>query len=298
MYKYLSRGIEFQKPIEIEMLQICEGFKNWLERKPISELHTLPLPKNWNSWLDNSPIIIMINISEEEIKEYQQMKQIISDSNKLIFMKWLSEKKKFNDFYRENLTSYSQRIGSKYNSIVKSYLTSTGQLSLNTDEIIPQLSMRERGFVNTLLNYLPDNKNNEEKFRIVSSYLSSSDMTELPFIKIKAALWAAIVHQVAHKGRLYPPNNGMVNDIKMVSTLLPYCHAIFIDNDMFNLLNFGEVKRKISLYGTEIYSPTIKKDFLTYLSLIKSSASQRHINTVKTVYGEERLRPFLKMYEV
>jgi hypothetical protein len=34
----------------------------------------------------------------------------------------------------------------------------------------------------------------------------------------------------------------MVNDIEMVSTLLPYCDAMFVDREMFGLLTLSYVK--------------------------------------------------------
>lgn len=66
------------------------------------------------------------------------------------------------------------------------------------------------------------------------------DMLEIPFNDIASSLWASIAHQAAYGGRKKPPDRGMVSDIDMISTLLPYCDAMFIDREMFELLRHGE----------------------------------------------------------
>jgi hypothetical protein len=48
-------------------------------------------------------------------------------------------------------------------------------------------------------------------------------------------MFAAIAHRAAN-GQRKPPNRGMANDIGVVSTLLPYCDAMFIDNGCLSLL--------------------------------------------------------------
>jgi hypothetical protein len=110
-------------------------------------------------------------------------------------------------------------------------------------------------------------------------------------------LWACIRHQAAHGGRKTPPNIGTANDIEMIESLLPYCDAMFIDREMASLLNYGEVKKRIAEYGTNIFSTANKNDFMKFLDYIKDNASKEHMDIIKEVYGEGWPRPFWSMYE-
>jgi hypothetical protein len=100
---------------------------------------------------------------------------------------------------------------------------------------------------------------------MVIQYLKSKGVFRVPFIKICSLLWACIRHKAAHGGMKKPPNKGMVNDIEMIASLLPYCDAMYIDKGMAELLNHGEVKKGIAEYRTKIFSKVNKNDFLKFL---------------------------------
>ncbi len=89
----------------------------------------------------------------------------------------------------------------------------------------------------------------------------------------------------------------MVDDISMVSSLLPYCDAIFIDKEIHNLLDFTEVKRMTGNFKVKTFSMKNKDEFLSYLNDIQSTADKKHLKIVKEVYGEDWPKPFLEMYE-
>jgi hypothetical protein len=298
MYEHLSHGISFNYPSDIESYQLYEGFKNWLENIPSSILKLSVLNGRKDTWLDKSRISLDFDISEEEIRNYKIRKQNIYNRIKELFNKWQTEKtKNFSDWYEEEASSYGPIRIKQYNNY-KNLCDSTCILQYSIDEI-PSTTINEGVIlVSLLMDYLTDNKNDEEKLKIVFSYLQSSTVTKLPFNKINAALLAAIAHNTAHGGHKNPPNIGMANDIEMVSTLLPYCDALFVDSEIFNLLNLGQVKKIISSFSAKIFSPVNKSDFLTYLDEIEKSASKKHIDTAKLLYGEEWLKPFVKMYEV
>lgn len=244
MYERLSYKISFYHPAEIERYQVCEGFKNSFDNTPASNLQLSVLSGNKNAWQSRFLTSIDSDISGEEIRDYQIRRQSIHDGIKALFKIWQSEiNKTFKDWYEEEVTSYGKIMIEQYNKY-KDYCASISILQRSVEEIRSVVERSGVILVSPLMSYLSDHKNDDEKLKIVVSYLQSSAVTKLPFNKINAALWAAIAHQAAYGGRQNPPNIGMANDIKMVSALLPYCDAIFVDSDMFSLLNFLRSKTK------------------------------------------------------
>ena len=89
----------------------------------------------------------------------------------------------------------------------------------------------------------------------------------------------------------------MVNDIIMVSCLLPYCDAIFIDNECESLLSENPIPKMINVYNTEVFSLNKKNQFLEYLDHIENSMPERHMHYINSVYGEDWLKPYLTIFE-
>ena len=107
-------------------------------------------------------------------------------------------------------------------------------------------------------------------------------------------LYAAIARKAA-SGRKRLPNQGMANDIKTVSVLLPYCDAIFIDNECDAYLREQPLCDALD-YGTKVFSQNTKDEFLGYLDEIELKASPEHLDKVDEVYGEGWREPFTMLY--
>lgn len=170
-------------------------------------------------------------------------------------------------------------------------------IEISTEEYIA-LAMRESNtLITNLMHYLPEKQPDEEKLKVIISYLNSHEFRKLPFNVISSSLWAAIEYQASTDGRKNPPNVGMMSDIEMVSTLLPYCNAILVDNDMRSILNFREVKKNTDIYKTKVFSLSNKNELFSYLKAIKNKASESHYKIIENVYGKDWKQPFFGMYE-
>jgi hypothetical protein len=113
---------------------------------------------------------------------------------------------------------------------------------------------------------------------------------------IATRLFASIAHRAAN-GQKRPPNRGMANDIGIVSSLLPYCDAMFIDNECRAMLENIPKKHAVP-YSTRVFSLREGDTFLEYLRNIEESADKQILADVREVYGEDWPTPFLTMYEV
>jgi len=129
----------------------------------------------------------------------------------------------------------------------------------------------------------------------ILQYLATPSLREIPFQKISAMLWAAVARKAA-SGRKDPPNRGMSNDVEMLSTLLPYCDAMLIDNECRSYFNEQPLLRELD-FGTRLFSENSKQELLDYLDQIRSTATSGHINLLKEVYGENWDAPYTTLYQ-
>jgi transcription elongation factor Elf1 len=118
---------------------------------------------------------------------------------------------------------------------------------------------------------------------LLESFFTEFRLADAPFNKIGAAMYASIAIKAAG-GQKKPPNQGMVTDIEVVSTLLPYCDAMFMDNGCRAILQ--DIPQSHRPEGVDrVYSMNRKDEFLDYLRSIRASATPEHLELVNQVYG-------------
>lgn len=115
-----------------------------------------------------------------------------------------------------------------------------------------------------------------------AEYLRSESLVNVPFNRISSLLYAALAHRArsGQKG----VTRGMTNDVRMISTLLPYVDAIFIDKECHVLLTESPVFERIG-YDTRLFSHRNKEEFIAHLEDLESSASDEHLALLEQVYG-------------
>lgn len=114
-------------------------------------------------------------------------------------------------------------------------------------------------------------------------FLMSEAFTRLPFLIIESSMYANFAMKVA-AGQKTPPNQGTATDIEVVSTLLPYCDAMFVDRHTRALV--ADIPRKHSLRcATKLFSMSNREEFLEYLDTLTATATPDHLALVKRVYG-------------
>lgn len=301
MYEHISHGTTFYDSGTIRRFQLDEDFKNFIANK-ISNWKTLldiddVLQGDRNEWQSKYLISVDFEIKQSEIDSFRAIRLAGHEGIKSIFNGWQQEKSKsYSEFFKEIAASYGTAVVNRYvNSLTQYFQGTMGVRELTTEDML-SFTGEESVLISSLLRYLPDKTNDTENFKKIFSYLKSNRLGTIPFNEIYSAIWAAIAYQASRGGRTVPPNAGMFNDVEMIATLSPYCDAIFVDKDMYSLLNFGEVKKILSKYKTRIFSLTNKGDFFKYLGKIKNQTSKKHYQTIKNVYGEGWDSPFYEMY--
>ena len=118
--------------------------------------------------------------------------------------------------------------------------------------------------------------------------------SELLSVYAEQGLYAALARKAAN-GQKRIPGVSFFNDVKTISTLMPYCDAMFIDKECASLLQEEPLRSRIQ-YETQVFSLATKDRFLEYLNGIKDSATKEHLDKVKEVYGETWHKPYKTMY--
>jgi hypothetical protein len=130
----------------------------------------------------------------------------------------------------------------------------------------------------------------------VIAFIKSGAMNETP-ANVTAALMYAALARRAVAGQRKVPDEGTATDIRIVSTLLPYCDAMFVDNGCRSLLNEIPQSHKLP-YHCKVFSSKTSDDFLQYLRDIRNSATPEHIEQLHQVYGDDVLKPPTSIYGV
>ena len=76
----------------------------------------------------------------------------------------------------------------------------------------------------------------------------------------------------------------MWNDITAISHFLPYCDAIFVDDECATFLSEGPLNERIRC-PTRVFSNQTREAFLDYLVACEKEAGTAHRDLVVSVYG-------------
>jgi hypothetical protein len=87
-----------------------------------------------------------------------------------------------------------------------------------------------------------------------------------------------------------------LNDVRTIATVLPYCDAVFIDNEIAGLLADEPLRTRID-FDTKVFSQNTRDAFIDYLDELLAAAPDGHVDLVRDVYGEGYLRPFTSVFE-
>jgi hypothetical protein len=305
MYEHLSNGSTFYDPGTIRGFQISDYFRQMTKgvERPESNLERSQVIRgHYNDWQERIRISVNFDIKAEELEQLKATKIKINQGLAQLFEAWKKEKdKSYKDRFAEEVMAYGQAIVEQYfNNLSKIYFVSKGKLPATAEEYLNLIRSNANTIIKSLQSYLPETKDPDKKkanFKKVVDFLLSEKMADIPLNRLTALLWSALADQFAHGGRTNNPGDGIASDISMVSSILPYCDAMFIDKEMHGLLKHPEVAKAVKRkYKTEIYSTANKQEFMDYLDSIESAASKAHLQKVKEVYGENWPKPFTEMY--
>lgn len=237
-----------------------------------------------------------LKYTEALVKDLRKLRETKHERISKVFQRWqLERNRKFDDWFEEESLGLARRVLPDYLShALKLKLAMAGSVQLTISDILHPPSVILVLSIQDVLRKtgVPDS----EIWPITIKYLTSPSLRNVPCVKISCMLWAAVARKAATGGKKTLPNQGMAIDIRMISVLLPYCHAMFIDRECHGYLNEMPLRKEID-YGTKVFSMCNKDEFLQYLNEIEANASKEHLDVVEEVYGKEWREPYTTLYQ-
>jgi len=298
IYELFSHGVSFKSHETIKLFQIIGQFNIWVGDTEKYDLNIQDIVnKEINVWQDRFNITINRDNPQSLIEDIRTNRNKVDGHVRDVFKKWQKEESKgFNFWYKEERKSIAKALINRYQKDLARRLRMLfGLIPFKPDAFNKSFSTKTIFAIKKRLKcHSISGENNISKK--LGDFLYSETFEDAPHIKIASMLYAAMARRVIDQGRKKPPGRGFLNDVEMISTLLPYCDAMFIDNECRSFLLEKPLCEEID-YGTKVYSLSNKEEFIEYLDEIRKSASEEHIKAVEEVYGPNWSKPYWSIFK-
>lgn len=292
LYEYLGVGVEFEFPTLVHRNQLWHAFKAVLAGKPADYRATSRNEmvfgrRDLNAWSDR--IQITANIGPATTPDKLRRGRDQSGSAwKEQFRLWREAKTPFEEVYAFERHGFAQTVFIAVRENIEALMKADATGVLSEEAWNPRLEVE----VFHSLVHIAENAglNRQAAMRAVGDFLHSPDAMDAPANDIRALLMAALSRR-AVAGQKRPPNRGTWNDFTAIAAYMPYCDAMFVDNECVDLLREGPLKERIN-YPTRVFSKRTGEDFLSYVQEVEREAGADHRTRVMEVYGESWLIPY------
>lgn len=297
MYEQLSNGVSFYDENIIERFQIVVNFRKWFGDKKTEDIdiHSVLHGDDIDGWQDRLRVSVDLFGQDHDLPQRIRKDRDQVDTNmQVVFKRWQSEKTKtFDDWYEEERSAFGPTILKSYIESVQRFTSALrGDVGSRWDHLLPSETV-------TLVSEIQDELKQEgisddQVLPKTIEYFKSDAIKEVLYGKISALLFASMARKAA-SGRKKPPTRGVVNDVKTIASLSPYCDTMFVDNECRGYLIEEPVKSRLGL-RTQFFSQASIEEFLQYLDQIEAEADNNHIEKVREVYGVDWGKPYVEMY--
>lgn len=295
--EHLSQGVSFRDFATIERFQVVLHARNWLAGRPNEAPAILRddiLHGEVNAWTDTVLVTVHSTVTEEQIAALQASRDQALGLTQRLFEYWQAETiLKFGDWLEWECGAFGKAILAKYEEFRgRLVLIEVGLVVPEPADLLPPPQFV---LVNAIHDaFVEEGVSPETAWARVREYFLSPSLKVIPRLRISALLWAAMARKAA-AGMKRPPTRGVVQDTRTIASLLPYCDALFLDNEMRAYLGEQPLAEELK-GGARIFSSSNRGEFLAYLDAIAQSATREHLKLVETVYGPGWAQPFISLF--
>lgn len=294
MYEHLSQGVEFESTDEIALSQLHIALLSWLNHEaPRYDFNAETVTggglNDWKerfiiSTSDEPPLALVSGIRNFRQGVHAKLRLLfdreLRSTQQIGFEYWLDRERKAGGraiLQADRLRS--QRLEEM----------TTGIMPFSPENFYESHALDQLNIIVSVLRR--HGTADRDLAARVLAFLDSDEFKDYPASRIATLVWAAF-SRAASNGQKEPPNQGMANDVRVL-TLLPYCDAMFVDNGCRALWEKIPGRYR-AIYRTQLFSPKTRENLLAYLQRIEEDADPGVVASAREVYGEPE--PFLGMY--
>lgn len=296
LYEHLSGGVSFGYPVIMHQHQLGVALRAVLS----GQLPTYDLPRGLvlhgdpDEWSERLQISVNLAGPQPNATVLRGAKDRSYAALTAHFERWRTEKgKQFDAWYKEERRGHAENFAFLYNErLALMKRAAAGELPLSEEVWNPRLDAEVVfGLIHVAVQA---GTRQQDAARVVGDFLYSDSAFDAPANDISAMLLAAVARKAAN-GQRRPPSAGMWNDITAIATFLPYCDAMFLDNECAGLLREEPLRSKLAKFGTRIFSSKTGDAFLQYLADLEKQTGEEHVQRVAEIYGEDWSVPYREL---
>ena len=300
LHQHLASGVSLDFPHQVLTRQLWEALEASLEdREPEWDCIT---PKNivdgdLGHW--NDRLLLTVNMGHwvGQINDRRSSRARAHNALRQLWERWQAESDiNFEERFEKERRGIAEAALESYRShLHRWYRASTG-----AEEIADIMALTPGWLVQLVMGLLSRFKEAgvppQEQLNRVMEFLYSEAALRAPQNHISSLLYASLARRAA-SGQKRLPSRGTPNDIEVISGYLPYCDAMFIDDEFAQLLIEQPLAREIKPYATRVFSTRSRDVFLAYLESLEAEASPEHVQLVTCTYGDGWVEPFRSILE-
>ena len=298
LYEHLASGVSLRSPDEVLMTQLGEAFEAWsTDRDP--DWDRISRKNVTHGGLDRWDARVRISVNMRHwsgrIARRRDSRDRAHDTLVQLWEHWASEgQMSFDERLREQVHVVADAALQAY----VSYFQRLRRMPIGEKELVDPLELRPGWPVQLVMWLLGRLKQEgvgpEVRLTEAARFLRSRPALRAPQNYLESLLYAGLARRAGLGQKCV--GRGTPNDIKFISAYLPYCDAMFIDNEFAQLLSEPPVAPKVN-YATKIFSKRTRRDFLSYLAGLEAEADPDHVDLVVRTYGESWTEPYRTMLE-
>ena len=281
VYEHFSGGARFKDSETILSLQAQQTFATLLDARSVRRtIETQDvLSSDHNAWLGHLRVRVQIPRSQADIREVRRLRRGGAKTLNAIFTEWQFR----GESYADTQTLEARSFGPSMIKLTHEYYQ---QLQASTVFALPPPAAV---LVNTLRAVAEQaGVSRELALTRVVDFLRSDAFCDLPRVELSSHLYASMARKAA-SGQKRLPSSGFSTDVVALSTLFPYCDAMFVDNEMAAFFSEEPLRSVASKFGTKLFCLHRKEEFLQYLDDIEHRIGADLLSTIRDVYPPDWL---------
>ncbi|MFY8042970.1 MAG: hypothetical protein ACOVOD_08590 [Rhodoferax sp.] len=276
-----ARGLRFQPTYQVEEVQLLKAFSAFISGgEPRYKLDRCEaIPREVDDW--HNYVYVSVNRYLEDKDSVASMKRTAVANLVSLFDGW-----------SKSTTTYEQDVDAEIADASRTYMSQYAKYLARLMQgdwaaiLDPPVASH---YVEKMAATLPRDQTPEDRLARVAEFLRSPYFADTPITALTARIFATLKAMV--KAGAFPNREKAVNvlsgiffDVQHIASYAPYADAIFVDNQMANLVAQPSVALT-QQYGTLVFSLNTIDKFEMWLSETFAAAKAEHALALGRAYG-------------